>query len=158
MLASPQKETLYPKAPTPHSLLFQPPPPHTHTHNDQSASVSACVCSGHSYKWDGTVSGLWCQASFPMYHLFTVHPCSSVWQAIIFHSCIVFCCVEGPPSACPSSVSAHTGCLPLLAVVTDTIHRSVQVFPRDPAFCPLGSLPKSRIAGSHGESARCHIT
>lgn len=75
------------------------------------------------------------------------------------HTAAPQCCVpsgprvDGPRAVCPSSIRGLAGRFHISAVVNSAaVNVGVQISLQDPVFNSFGCLPRSGIAGSHGNS------
>ena len=83
-----------------------------------------------------------------------VHPCCSSCQNLLrFEGLYSIISTYRPPFVHHSFIHGHAGCLPNLAVMDNaSMTLGVQVSFQDPTLSSFVYTPRSRIAGSHGNS------
>lgn len=135
--SSPQKETQYPSAATPHPLLPQP-------QENYFVSMDLPVLA-FSYKQNHTISELLWLASLSWHYVTKAHPCCSKYQCfLLFYSIWVYHILF-----IQSSVVGLLGCFHTLTIITSkNIH--VQVFVLTHMYISLGYLPRRGTVGSYG--------
>ena len=101
--------------------LFPPFPSPLATTNMLSLSTDLCILD-ISFKWNHTICGLWCLASFTQHKVFKVHPCCSMYQCCVpFLGWIIFHCVEHHILFIQSTIDRHLYCLHFGAIMNNTV-------------------------------------